>query len=47
MARGLPVRVLVLGSFMATAALVYFGAAFLFGGFRWGDLKGQLRRRRA
>jgi putative peptidoglycan lipid II flippase len=38
-------RALWLGGYMAAAAVVFFGCAFLFGAVRWGELKGLLRRR--
>ena len=45
MGRGFVERAVVLGLLMAAAAAVYFGAALLFGAFRWSDLKAQLTRR--
>jgi putative peptidoglycan lipid II flippase len=44
---GLFSRVIWLGMMMALAAATYFGSAFLFGAFSWGDLKAQLGRRRS
>ncbi len=45
MGRGFGERAVVLGALMALAAALYFGAAFAFGAYRWGDLKAQLTRR--
>lgn len=44
---GLFVRAAGLLVLIAPAAAVYFGCAFLFGAFRWAELKAVLRRRRA
>jgi putative peptidoglycan lipid II flippase len=45
--RGIVPRVAGLSVLIGAACACYFGAAFLFGAFRWSDLKAQLSRRRA